>query len=126
MNANRHEIVEECLELLRLGTSLEECLTRYPDDAEELEPILRTAVSALAALEPIARLATGTITVRLYKGEVYFETAEDTRKAMPHSLYTDDSSMEATGSYDHADAEGFLRIQGLPGRVQGRVTPREY
>ena len=50
MNANRHEIVEECLELLRLGTSLEECLTRYPDDAEELEPILRTAVSARSDL----------------------------------------------------------------------------
>ncbi|MDP6484491.1 MAG: argininosuccinate synthase, partial [Nitrospinota bacterium] len=30
--------------------------------------------SALAALEPIKQLATGTITVRLYKGEIYFET----------------------------------------------------
>ena len=75
--------------------------------------------SVLAALEPIARLATGTITVRLYKGGVYFETAEDTQKAMPHSLYTDDSSMEATGSYDHADAEGFLRVLGVSAKNVG-------
>ena len=75
--------------------------------------------SALAALEPMSRLATGTITVRLYKGEVYFESAEDTPEAMPHSLYTDDSSMEATGSYDHADAEGFLRVLGVSAKNVG-------
>ena len=75
--------------------------------------------SALAALEPIARLATGTITVRLYRGEVYFEAVEDTPEAMPHSLYTDDSSMEAMGSYDHADAEGFLRVLGISAKNVG-------
>jgi argininosuccinate synthase len=76
--------------------------------------------SALAALEPMSRLATGTITVRLYRGEVYFERAEDTPEAMPHSLYTDDSSMEAIGSYDHADAEGFLRVLGVSAKNVGR------
>jgi len=81
--------------------------------------------SALAALEPMSRLATGTITVRLYKGEVYFETAEDTPEAMPHSLYTDDSSMEATGSYDHADAEGFVRVLGVSAKnVGSRQFPK--
>ena len=34
--------------------------------------------AALAALEPINRLVTGTIAVCLYRGGVYFETAEDT------------------------------------------------
>jgi argininosuccinate synthase len=34
--------------------------------------------------------------------------------------------MEGGGSYNQDDAEGFLRIQGLPSRVQGRVTPRSY
>ena len=75
--------------------------------------------SALAALEPITRLATGTITVRLYKGGIHFETAEDTPEAMPHSLYTDDSSMEAMGSYDHVDAEGFLRVLGISAKNFG-------
>ena len=32
--------------------------------------------------------------------------------------------MEAGGSYDQTDAEGFLRILGLPLRVQGVGRPR--
>ena len=81
--------------------------------------------AALAALEPISRLATGTITVRLYKGDIYFEAAEDTPEAMPHSLYTEDSSMEAQGSYDHADAEGFLKVLGVSAKnVGARQSPQ--
>ena len=76
--------------------------------------------SALAALQPILELCTGTISVRMYKGELYFESADDTPEAMPHSLYTDDSSMEAMGSYDHEDAEGFLRILGISAKNVGR------
>ena len=75
--------------------------------------------SALAALEPITGLATGAIAVRMYKGDVYFETAENTLEAMPHSLYTDDSSMEAMGSYDHVDAEGFLKVIGVSAKNMG-------
>ena len=69
--------------------------------------------AALSALEPMNRLATGTISMRMLKGGVYFESAEDTSEAMPHSLYTDDSSMEALGGYDHEDAEGFLKVLGV-------------
>ena len=75
--------------------------------------------SALAALEPMTKLATGTIAVRVYKGNIFFEMAEDTPEAMPHSLYTDDSSMEATGSYDHVDAEGFLKVLGVSSKNVG-------
>lgn len=75
--------------------------------------------SALAALENISRLVTGTIALRLFKGGVYFETAEDTLEAMPYSLYTQDSSMESIGSYDHADAEGFLKILGVSAKNVG-------
>ncbi len=46
----RAEIVEECLELLRQGRSLEECLERYPDEAAELEPMLRVAFSVRSGL----------------------------------------------------------------------------
>jgi argininosuccinate synthase len=76
--------------------------------------------SALAALEPITALVTGTITVRLHRGNVYFDTAEDTSDAMPHSLYTDDSSMEAMGTYDHTDAEGFLKVLGISAKNLGK------
>ena len=75
--------------------------------------------SALAALDPMSRLATGTIAVRLHKGEVYFEGAENTPEAIPHSLYSDDSSMEAIGSYDHADSEGFLKVLGVSAKKFG-------
>ena len=79
--------------------------------------------SALAALEPMTRLSTGTISVRLYKGSIFFDTAEDTPEAMPHSLYTDDSSMEAMGTYDHSDAEGFLKVLGISSK---NVGTRQY
>ena len=79
--------------------------------------------SALAALKPMTRLATGTISVRLYKSSVIFDTAEDTPEAMPHSLYTDDSSMEAMGTYDHSDAEGFLKVLGISSK---NVGTRQY
>ena len=79
--------------------------------------------SALAALEPMTRLATGTISVRLYKGGVHFDTVDDSPAAMPHSLYTDDSSMEAVGGYDHADAEGFLKVLGVSAKNLGTRQP---
>ncbi len=75
--------------------------------------------SCLAALSPIIRMASGTITVRLYKGQIYFETADDTSAMMPHSLFTEDSSMESVGSYNHVDAEGLLKILGVPARTIG-------
>ena len=80
--------------------------------------------SALAALEPMTRLVTGSISMRLHRGGVYFDSADDAPEAMPHSLYTDDSSMEAMGSYDHSDAEGFLRVLGISAKNLGRVLRR--
>ncbi len=69
--------------------------------------------SALTALRPILALATGTIALRLYKGNVFFEGAED----VDTSLYREDiASMERVGSFDHADAEGFLRVLGVSAR----------
>ena len=57
METKYQEIVEECLELLRQGRSVEECLSRHPDEAIELEPMLHAAVSArsnMAAELPVA------------------------------------------------------------------------
>jgi argininosuccinate synthase len=69
---------------------------------------------ARSALASVSKIATGTITVSMRKGLVMFEAAED----VPHSLYLEDeASMEAVGTYDHADAEGFLRILGVGARA---------
>jgi argininosuccinate synthase len=77
----------------------------------------------LAFIRSAQRHVTGEATVNLYKGNLMLAG-----RSSPNSLYDEGiASMEAGGSsYDQTDAEGFLRIQGLPYRVQGRVTPREY
>lgn len=65
---------------------------------------------------------TGEVTLGLYKGNIIVES----RKS-PNSLYDEGiATMEGGGSYNQDDAEGFLRIMGLPYRVQGRITPRDY
>ena len=48
--AERFEnILDGCLERLRQGESLEQCLARYPERAAELEPLLRVAMASLKA-----------------------------------------------------------------------------
>jgi hypothetical protein len=54
--AERFEnILDECLERLRQGESVEQCLERYPDQAAELAPLLRVAMASqktYSALKP--------------------------------------------------------------------------
>ncbi|MDB4766309.1 argininosuccinate synthase [bacterium] len=65
---------------------------------------------------------TGSVTLELYKGNIIIS-----KRSSPNSLYDDQiATMEGGGSYNQDDAEGFLRIQGLPGRVQAKVLPRSY
>jgi argininosuccinate synthase len=71
--------------------------------------------AALAAVERLAGIVSGTVTLRLYRGNVLFEGASDLEGT--GSLYAaDDASMERAGSFDHVDAEGFLRVLGVPAR----------
>ena len=65
---------------------------------------------------------TGSVELELYKGNIIIS-----KRSSPNSLYDEAiASMEGGGSYNQDDAEGFLRIQGLPGRVQARILPRKY
>ncbi len=65
---------------------------------------------------------TGSVTLDLYKGNISVA-----KRSSPLSLYdTKIATMEGGGTYNQDDAEGFLRIQGLPGRVQARVNPRKF
>lgn len=76
----------------------------------------------LAFNQNAQRHVTGRVTLKLYKGNIITDS-----RTSPHSLYDEAiATMESGGSYNQTDAEGFLRIQGLPGRVQGRTTPRSY
>jgi hypothetical protein len=46
MEAKIDEVIQECLELLEKGGSLDDCLAQYPDEADELAPLLQTAVES--------------------------------------------------------------------------------
>ena len=65
----------------------------------------------------LSQLATGTITVSVYKGHVAFVSARD----VPHSLYSaDTASMEDVGEFDHRDSQGFLGVLGVGARALNR------
>jgi argininosuccinate synthase len=65
---------------------------------------------------------TGEVALSLYKGNIMVDA-----RSSPRSLYDEGlATMEGGGDYNQTDAEGFLRIQGLPGRVQARLDPRQY
>jgi argininosuccinate synthase len=80
---------------------------------------------ARSAIAPINSLATGTITLKLYKGSLHFESASD----VPHQMYSEsNASMEAIGEFNHADSEGFLRVLQVSARALAAnkqiVTPK--
>jgi len=79
---------------------------------------------AQKAIQRTAELATGTIAVSLYKGNVSFVAASN----VPHSLYSEENaSMEAVGDYNHSDSEGLLRVLGISALVlakSGQIAAR--
>ncbi|HEY2251598.1 MAG TPA: argininosuccinate synthase [Planctomycetaceae bacterium] len=76
----------------------------------------------MAFIRQAQQPVTGEVTLGLYKGNIIVQG-----RSSPNSLYDEAiATMEGGGSYNQTDAEGFLRIMSLPGRVQARVTPRKY
>jgi argininosuccinate synthase len=75
----------------------------------------RRALDALfaAATQHVA----GSVRVRLYKG-----TATAVAASSPHSLYSEDlATFGSSGTFDHADSYGFVKLYGLPGAIAARV-----
>jgi argininosuccinate synthase len=76
----------------------------------------------MSFIQQASQPVSGQVRLSLYKGNITVEG-----RSSPNSLYDEGiATMEGGGSYNQDDAEGFLRIQGLPGRVQGRIRPRDY
>ena len=63
-----------------------------------------------ALIDKSQEFVTGEVTIKLYKG-----SASVIARSSPLSLYSEDlvTFEEGTGSYDHHDAEGFIRLSGL-------------
>jgi len=75
---------------------------------------LREALDAF--VENTQAYMTGSVTLSLYKGNVSIASRQS-----EHSLYrTDLSSFTMGAEYDQKDAEGFIRILGLPSRSRAR------
>jgi argininosuccinate synthase len=76
----------------------------------------------MAFIREAQRPVTGEASLSLYKGNIMVDG-----RTSPGSLYDEGiATMEGGGDYNQTDAEGFLRITGLPGRVQGRIRPRAF
>ncbi len=72
---------------------------------------LRLALEAFC--ERLCRVVTGAVGLALYKGNLTV-----TGRESPHGLYRRDLASFAAGSYDHADATGFINLYGLPEQVR--------
>jgi argininosuccinate synthase len=76
----------------------------------------------MAFIREAQKPVTGETALQLYKGNLFVAG-----RSSPGSLYDEViATMEGGGDYNQTDAEGFLRIQGLPTRVQARARPRQY
>jgi argininosuccinate synthase len=79
---------------------------------------LRQALAAF--VDYTEQEVTGEVRVRLYKGR-----AEAVGRRSPRSLYRQDLATFGEGmAYDHQDAEGFIRLFGLPERVRALTRDR--
>jgi argininosuccinate synthase len=79
---------------------------------------LREALDAFVS--ETQKEVTGTVTLKLYKGNVDIAS-----RASEYSLYrTDLSSFTMGSSYDQKDAAGFIRILGLPARSRAGLRQK--
>jgi argininosuccinate synthase len=74
---------------------------------------LRQALDAF--VDATQKTVSGWVRLRLQRGALRLAGV-----ASPHSLYSNDLASFATGSYKHADAEGFINLFGLPMMVEKR------
>lgn len=79
---------------------------------------LRRALSAFVT--ETQQCVTGKVRLKLYKGNII-----NAGVWSPYSLYSEEiATFDAGGSYRQSDATGFIRLYGLPTRVQAAVSSR--
>lgn len=84
-------------------------------DGRAFDPVTR---AAMAGIESLARFATGTVTVGVYKGNIQFHGLTD----CPASLYNEaDSSMEASEGLNPVSSQGYAEIQSVEAMALARA-----
>jgi len=92
---------------LELFKHLSGIVARQIYDGRYYDPSTRAAQSAI---DVFAGFATGTVTVELYKGNIFFKSLTD----CPASLYNEaDSSMEESKGLNPVSSQGFAEIQSV-------------
>jgi argininosuccinate synthase len=100
------------LELFRYLSGI---VARQIYDGRYFDPAAR---AAQAAIDVFAAMATGTVTVELYKGNIYFASLTD----CPSSLYNEaDSSMEASSGLNPVSSQGYAEIQSVEAKAMARA-----
>lgn len=81
---------------------------------------LRKALSAFVT--ETQQTVTGKVRLKLYKGNII-----NAGVWSPYSLYSEEiATFDAGGSYQQSDATGFIRLYGLPTRVQAAVNKKNH
>ncbi len=76
------------------------------------------AQAALAGIEVLAKYASATVTVGLYRGNIFFKKLENCR----HTLYNPaDASMEASDGLNPVSAQGFVEVQSCEAKNIARA-----
>ncbi|TFH17298.1 MAG: argininosuccinate synthase [Lentisphaerales bacterium] len=84
-------------------------------DGRYFDPATR---AALAAIDELAEVATGTVSVALYKGHMLFNSLTDCLA----SLYNEaDSSMEASAGLNPVTSQGYAEIQSVEAKAMARA-----
>ena len=74
--------------------------------------------AALTAIKQLADVATGTVKLELYKGNIHFLALSD----MPHTLYREeDSSMEASEGLNPVSSQGYAEIQKVEAKAMAEA-----
>jgi len=74
-----------------------------------------------AAIDHSQANVSGTVRVKLYKGNVTIIGRESDQSLYDQDLVTFEEGVQA---YDHHDAEGFIKLNALRLRVLGKRTKR--
>jgi argininosuccinate synthase len=77
---------------------------------------LRYALDAM--IDETQKTVSGKVKLKLYKGNILSQGVES-----PYSLYNEEIASFVTGDlYDHHDAEGFIKLYGLPLKMHASVN----
>lgn len=84
-------------------------------DGRVFEPQAR---AVLAAIDTLSHYASGSVTLGLYRGNLYFEALRE----CPHSLYNEaDASMEASEGLNPVSSQGYVEIQQVEAKALAKA-----